>query len=111
MVHQHPQNQTYHGDDPEEEGPATRTGEDITIGDFARMVADVVGYEGNIVFDTSRPDGTPRKLLDVSKLAALGWRARTPLREGLTAAYADFIGDRSSNRDPRIASRSNVTRA
>jgi GDP-L-fucose synthase len=66
------------------------TGEDIAIADFARLVADVVGYRGEIVFDTSRPDGAPRKLLDVSKLAALGWRARTPLREGLTAAYADF---------------------
>jgi GDP-L-fucose synthase len=66
------------------------TGEDVTIADFARLVADVVGYRGEIVFDTSRPDGTPRKLLDVSKLAALGWRARTPLREGLAAAYADF---------------------
>jgi GDP-L-fucose synthase len=66
------------------------TGEDITIADFARLVADVVGYRGEIVFDTSRPDGMPRKLLDVSKLAALGWRAQTPLREGLTAAYADF---------------------
>jgi GDP-L-fucose synthase len=66
------------------------TGEDIAIADFARLVAEVVGYRGQIVFDTSRPDGTPRKLLDVSKLTALGWRAKTPLREGLTAAYADF---------------------
>ncbi|MBV8753431.1 MAG: GDP-L-fucose synthase [Hyphomicrobiales bacterium] len=66
------------------------TGEDITIAEFARLVADVVGYSGKIVFDTSRPDGTPRKLLDVAKLAALGWRAQTPLRDGLKAAYADF---------------------
>jgi GDP-L-fucose synthase len=66
------------------------TGEDISIADFARLVAEVVGYRGDIVFDTSRPDGTPRKLLDVSKLAALGWRAQTPVREGLKAAYADF---------------------
>jgi len=66
------------------------TGEDIAIADFARIVADVVGYQGKIFFDTSRPDGTPRKLLDVSKLAALGWRAKTPLRQGLKAAYADF---------------------
>jgi len=65
-------------------------GEDMAIADFARLVADVVGYQGNIVFDTSRPDGTPRKLLDVSKLTALGWHAETPLREGLAAAYADF---------------------
>ena len=66
------------------------TGEDVAIADFARLIAEVVGYRGKIVFDTSRPDGTPRKLLDVSKLAALGWRAKTPLREGLAAAYADF---------------------
>lgn len=66
------------------------TGEDITIADFARVVSDVVGYRGRIAFDTSRPDGAPRKLLDVSRLATLGWRARTPLREGLAHAYADF---------------------
>ena len=66
------------------------TGEDITIADFARLVAEVVGYAGAIAFDTSRPDGAPRKLLDVSRLTALGWRATTPLREGLAAAYADF---------------------
>jgi len=66
------------------------TGADVTIADFAGLVAEVVGYRGEIKFDTSRPDGTPRKLLDVSKLAALGWRAQTPLREGLMAAYADF---------------------
>ncbi len=56
------------------------TGEDITIAEFARVVADVVGYSGEINFDTSRPDGTPRKLLDVSRLAKLGWHATTPLR-------------------------------
>jgi GDP-L-fucose synthase len=67
------------------------TGEDITIADFARLVAEVVGYAGELSFDTSRADGAPRKLLDVSKLAALGWRARTPLREGLAATYADFL--------------------
>jgi GDP-L-fucose synthase len=66
------------------------TGEDVTIADFARLVAEVVEYPGKLVFDTARPDGTPRKLLDVSKLAALGWRAQTPLRDGLKAAYADF---------------------
>jgi GDP-L-fucose synthase len=66
------------------------TGEDVTISEFAGIVADVVGYRGRIEYDTSRADGAPRKLLDVSKLAALGWRARTPLREGLALAYADF---------------------
>jgi GDP-L-fucose synthase len=67
------------------------TGVDITIAEFAHLVAEVVDYRGALTFDTSRPDGTLQKLLDVSKLAALGWRARIPLREGLTAAYADFI--------------------
>jgi len=67
------------------------TGEDVTIAEFARLVADVVGYSGRLVFDPSRPDGTPRKLLDVSRLSRLGWRAGTDLRTGLAAAYADFL--------------------
>jgi len=67
------------------------TGADISIGEFARLVAGVVGYVGELVFDASRPDGTPRKLLDVSKLAAFGWRARTELRAGLAEAYRDFL--------------------
>jgi GDP-L-fucose synthase len=67
------------------------TGEEISIGDFARLVAEVVGFSGQLVFDTERPDGAPRKLLDVTRLSALGWRARTPLRQGLAAAYADFL--------------------
>jgi GDP-L-fucose synthase len=66
------------------------TGEDITIAEFARLVADVVGYRGTIIFDTSRPDGAPRKQLDVSRINALGWRATTPLRQGLQYMYADF---------------------
>src|SRR6516162_6569102 len=67
------------------------TGEDLTIADFAHLVAEVIGYRGELVFDTSRPDGAPQKLLDVSQLTALGWRATTPLREGLKRAYADFL--------------------
>src|SRR5712675_3464452 len=63
------------------------TGEDITIAEFARLVAATVGYAGEISFDTTRPDGTPRKLLDVSRLAGLGWRARTSLAEGMRRAY------------------------
>jgi GDP-L-fucose synthase len=55
------------------------------------VVADVVGYRGEILFDTSRPDGAPRKLLDVSKLTKLGWQAKTPLRIGLELAYSDFL--------------------
>jgi GDP-L-fucose synthase len=67
------------------------TGEDVTIADFARLVADVVGYHGKITFDPTRPDGAPRKLLDVSHINALGWRATIPLREGLQRMYADFL--------------------
>jgi GDP-L-fucose synthase len=67
------------------------TGKDVTIGEFAQIVSDVTGYQGGIVFDTSRPDGPPQKLLDVSRLTALGWQPKIPLREGLAAAYADFL--------------------
>jgi GDP-L-fucose synthase len=67
------------------------SGKEISITAFARMVADVVGYRGELLFDTAKPDGAPRKLLDVSKLAALGWRARTELAVGLAAAYQDFL--------------------
>ncbi len=74
------------------------TGEDIAIGEFAKVVADTVGYPGAIRFDTSRPDGAPRKLLDVSKLSALGWRAKIPLRDGLKAAYADFLAGHGRER-------------
>jgi GDP-L-fucose synthase len=66
------------------------TGEDITIAEFARVVAATVGYTGGISFDTSRPDGTPRKLLDVSRLAKLGWRATTSLEDGIRLAYQAF---------------------
>ena len=73
-------------------------GEDVTIADFARIVAEVVGYQGQLTFDSTRPDGMPRKLLDVSKLTAMGWRASTPLREGLAKAYADYLsGGRRTN--------------
>ena len=67
------------------------TGEDMTIGDFARLVADIVGYKGRIVFDKSKPDGTPRKVLDVSRLAELGWQSRTSLRKGLERTYQAFL--------------------
>jgi GDP-L-fucose synthase len=67
------------------------TGEDITIAEFARLIADVVGFRGKIEFDISRPDGAPQKLLDVSAINALGWRAQTPLRDGLQRMYADFV--------------------
>jgi GDP-L-fucose synthase len=67
------------------------TGEDITIAEFARLVAAAVGYSGDISFDASKPDGTPRKLLDVSRLAGLGWRARTSLQDGIKLAYQAFL--------------------
>lgn len=69
------------------------TGEDITIAEFARVVAATVGYRGDISFDTSRPDGTPRKLLDISRLAKLGWRAKTSLEDGIRRAYAAFLAE------------------
>jgi GDP-L-fucose synthase len=69
------------------------TGEDITIAEFARVVAAVVGYTGQISFDPSRPDGTPRKLLDVSRLAKLGWHARTPLEDGIRLAYQAYLSE------------------
>jgi GDP-L-fucose synthase len=67
------------------------TREDLTIAEFARIVAEVVGYRGKITFDPSRPDGAPRKLLDVSRINAFGWRATTALRDGLQRMYADFL--------------------
>ena len=65
-------------------------GEDITIKQLAETVKDVVGYEGELQFDATKPDGTPRKLMDVSRLHSLGWTARTNFRDGLVTAYADF---------------------
>ncbi|WP_276577018.1 MULTISPECIES: GDP-L-fucose synthase [unclassified Bradyrhizobium] len=67
------------------------SGDELSIGDFAATVADVVGYRGKLVFDTSKPDGTPRKLLDSSRVRALGWHPNIPLRAGLAAAYQDFL--------------------
>jgi GDP-L-fucose synthase len=63
------------------------TGQDVTIRELAETVMDIVGFQGRIVFDASKPDGTPRKLLDVSRLASLGWTAKTSLREGIRLAY------------------------
>jgi GDP-L-fucose synthase len=65
-------------------------GHDLTIRDLAETVKKVVGYQGEIVFDPSKPDGTPRKLMDVGRLNAMGWQAKTEMREGLAAAYRDF---------------------
>ena len=80
---------TYSGDELVNIG----SGEDITIAEFARVVAGIVGYSGGISFDRSRPDGTPRKLLDVSRLAKLGWRARTSLEDGIRLAYQAYLSE------------------
>jgi GDP-L-fucose synthase len=66
-------------------------GTDLTIRELAELVADVVGYSGNIAFDTSKPDGTPRKLLDTSRALALGWQPTVGLREGISNTYAWYI--------------------
>ncbi|HJU46364.1 MAG TPA: GDP-L-fucose synthase [Chitinophagaceae bacterium] len=65
-------------------------GEDITIGELAQMIKEIIGYEGEIRKDLSKPDGTPRKLMDVSKLHALGWKAKIGLREGIEMVYKEF---------------------
>jgi GDP-L-fucose synthase len=67
------------------------TGEDITITELAQLIMKIVGYEGNIEHDTSKPDGTPRKLLDVSKLNALGWKAGITLEQGIRKVYQQFL--------------------
>jgi len=67
-------------------------GEDLTIRTLAETVAEQIGYSGTLVFDANKPDGTPRKLLDTSKLTALGWRAKTPLKDGIQKAYALWQG-------------------
>ncbi len=75
------------------DGPLLNVGSsaDVTIRELAQTVMDVVGFQGRIVFDRSKPDGTPRKLLDVSRLAALGWQARIGLHAGIADAYRDFL--------------------
>ena len=74
------------------------TGEDISIRELAEMVREIVHPDATLSFDTSKPDGMPRKLLDVSKLGALGWRHRIPLREGITGTYSWFLANQSQLR-------------
>jgi len=77
----------YQGEDTVNAG----TGKEISIKELAYMVAEIVGYQGEIIFDTSKPNGTPRKLLDVSKSRELGWQYETSLRDGIKAAYEDYL--------------------
>ncbi|WP_127360597.1 GDP-L-fucose synthase family protein [Actinacidiphila soli] len=77
---------SYDGDEPVNVG----CGEDLTIRELAEAVRSVIGYGGRIAWDTSKPDGTPRKLLDISRLTALGWKPAVALREGIAAVYADW---------------------
>jgi len=67
------------------------TGEDVTIRELGEIVADVVGYNGTIAYDRTKPDGTPRKVLDVSRIRAMGWKPQTTLRDGIRLAYEDFL--------------------
>jgi len=78
------------------------TGMEVSIQALATMVAEAVGFRGRISWDTSKPDGTPRKLLDVSRLAALGWRSAIPLQEGLQRTVAEFASERSSGAEVRL---------
>lgn len=78
-------------------------GTDMTIAELAHIIKRAVGYEGDIVFDTSKPDGTPQKLLDLTKLHGLGWQARTPLEAGLRQTYAWYVANQSVAMMPRQA--------
>ena len=75
-------------------------GQDISIADLAQLVARVIGYEGKIVYDTSKPDGTPRKLMDSSRVQALGWRPEISLTHGITLAYGHFLRERTQQALP-----------
>jgi GDP-L-fucose synthase len=77
-------------------------GEDITILDLVKLIADIAGYQGSIENDPSRPDGTPRKLMDVSKLSSLGWKARISLREGIQSVYEEYT--RTAGVSPQLRS-------
>jgi len=72
------------------------TGTDVTIKELTEAVAATTGYQGRVEWDTAKPDGTPRKLLDVSRLAALGWRAKISLRNGLAKTYASFLAEKAA---------------
>jgi GDP-L-fucose synthase len=82
----------------DEEAINIGTGTDVTIAELAGLIANVVGFTGHFVFDHSKPDGTPRKLLDVSKLTALGWRPRIDLETGIRQTNEWYIADRARER-------------
>lgn len=67
------------------------TGKDLSIIELAELVKEIIGYQGNITLNTSKPDGTPRKLMDVSKLHELGWKHKIELAEGIKLAYEDYL--------------------
>jgi GDP-L-fucose synthase len=69
-------------------------GQDVTIRELAELVCDVVGFTGTLDFDSTKPDGTPRKLLDVTRLTKLGWQAKIPLRKGIESTYEWFLKNR-----------------
>ena len=73
-------------------------GEDLSIRELAEMIGQVVGFRGDLVFDTGKPDGTPRKLVDTTKINALGWKARIGLREGMQSAYQWFLDNQGQIR-------------
>lgn len=85
----------YDGDEPVNVGCGT----DLTIRELAETVREVTGYQGRIAWDAAKPDGTPRKLLDVSRLTALGWRPEIALRDGIAAVYADWLASDAGNRE------------
>ena len=84
----------------EDEAPLNvGTGVDVSISELVTLIKTVVGYEGNIEYDPTKPDGTPRKLLDVSRLTALGWRSRIPLDAGVRDTYRWFLANAPLLRD------------
>jgi GDP-L-fucose synthase len=86
--------QSYTGNDPVNIG----LGEDHSIQELAEMVREIVGYQGDVLFDTSKPDGVPQKLLDMTKLHSMGWKAQTPVKRGLTTTYDWYLKSRFSPR-------------
>ena len=85
----------YSGDETVNAG----TGKELTIKELTELVAKVIGYDGKILWDTTKPNGTPRKLLDVSKAEKLGWKYKTGLEEGIRLSYEDFLNNLMEQRD------------